>query len=175
MGVGCARSSQVAIPVSSVVSIYGTRNPSPRELTRDSDLDFLVIERDVENRVAEPNTPARTARELGPRSQPPAAGSNRAVALNGLPFTVMRSTPLLTEAQPLDGYAVHVRFEDGTTANVDLSYLLDYGGVFEPLRDPAYFARLRADAEAGTIVWPNDADIAPETLYARAQQRAAAA
>jgi hypothetical protein len=87
----------------------------------------------------------------------------------------MRSTPLLTEAQPLDGYTVHVRFEDGTTANVDLSYLLNYGGVFEPLRDPAYFAQLRADAEAGTIVWPNDADIAPETLYIRAQQCAAAA
>ncbi|HEY7829758.1 MAG TPA: DUF2442 domain-containing protein [Solirubrobacteraceae bacterium] len=87
----------------------------------------------------------------------------------------MRSTPFLTEAQPLDGYLVHVRFEDGTTANVDLSYLLDYGGVFKPLRDPAYFAQLHADAEAGTIVWPNDADIAPETLYAHAQQHAAAA
>ena len=86
----------------------------------------------------------------------------------------MRSTPLLTEARPLDGYAVHVRFQDGTTADVDLSYLLDYGGVFEPLRNPAYFARLRADAEAGTIVWPNDADIAPETLFAHAQQHVAA-
>ncbi|HEV3319931.1 MAG TPA: DUF2442 domain-containing protein [Solirubrobacteraceae bacterium] len=86
----------------------------------------------------------------------------------------MRSTPLLTEARPLDGYVVHVRVEDGTTADVDLSYLLDYGGVFEPLRDPAYFARLRADAEAGTIVWPNDADIAPEALFAHAQQHVTA-
>jgi hypothetical protein len=86
----------------------------------------------------------------------------------------VRGTPVLAEAQPLDGYAVRVRFEDGTAADVDLSYLLDYGGVFEPLRDPAYFAQLRADAGAGTIVWPNDADIAPETLYTQAQQRAAA-
>lgn len=84
----------------------------------------------------------------------------------------MRSTPLLIEAQPLKGYAVRVRFADGTTADVELSYLLDYGGVFEPLRDPAYFARLQADAEAGTIVWPNGADIAPETLYGYAQRRA---
>lgn len=69
---------------------------------------------------------------------------------------IVRSTPLLTEAQPLDGYTVHVRFEDGTTADVDLSYLLDYGGVFEPLRNTAYFAQLRADADADadTIVWP---------------------
>ncbi len=47
----------------------------------------------------------------------------------------MRSTPLLVEATPGDGCTVHVRFEDGTAADVDLSYLLDHGGVFEPLRD----------------------------------------
>ncbi len=94
--------------------------------------------------------------------------------MNDLPLAPMRSTPLLIEATPLDGYSVHVRFEDGTAADVDLSYLLEYGGVFEPLRDPDCFHRLRADREAGTIVWPNDADIAPETLYAHAQRRAAA-
>lgn len=86
----------------------------------------------------------------------------------------MRSTPLLIEVTPLDGYTVHVRFEDGVAADVDLAYLLDYGGVFSPLRDLGYFRQLRADAEAGTIVWPNQADIAPETLYAHAQRRAAA-
>lgn len=87
----------------------------------------------------------------------------------------MRSTPLLIEATPLDDYTVHVRFEDGTSADVDLSYLLGNGGVFEPLRDLNYFRRLRADPEAGTIIWPNEADIAPETLYSHAKRRAAAA
>ena len=85
----------------------------------------------------------------------------------------MRSTPSLTEATPAKDYRVHVRFEDGLTADLDLSYLLDYGGVFEPLRDLGFFRRLRADEEAGTIVWPNDADIAPETLYAHAQRQTA--
>ncbi len=66
----------------------------------------------------------------------------------------MRSTPLLIDAKPSDGYTVHVQFEDGLAAYVDLSYLLDYGGVFVPLRDLAYFRQLRADAEAGTIIWP---------------------
>lgn len=78
------------------------------------------------------------------------------------------------QATVSDGHTVHVRFEDGLAADVDLSYLLDYGGVFEPLRDAEYFRRLRADSEAGTIVWPNQADIAPETLYARAQLSASA-
>jgi hypothetical protein len=86
----------------------------------------------------------------------------------------MRSTPLLIEATPTEGYTVHVRFEDELTADLDLSYLLDYGGVFEPLRDPQYFRELRADGEAGTIVWPNQADIAPETLYAQAKRQSAA-
>lgn len=80
----------------------------------------------------------------------------------------MRSTPLLLEATPLDGYVVHVRFEDGIAADVDLSYLVDYGGVFELLGDQEYFRQLRADAEAGTVVWPNQVDVAPETLYAHA-------
>jgi hypothetical protein len=89
-------------------------------------------------------------------------------------MAAMRSTPLLIQAEPVGDYMVHVRFEDGTAGNVDLSYLLEYGGVFEPLRDAAFFRELRTDPEAGTIVWPNDADIAPETLYALAQGRAAA-
>jgi hypothetical protein len=85
----------------------------------------------------------------------------------------MRSTPLLIEATPSGDYTVRVRFEDGVAADVDLSYLCGYGGVFEPLRDVEYFCRLRADSEAGTIVWPNQADIAPETLYAQASRHAA--
>lgn len=87
----------------------------------------------------------------------------------------MRGTPRLSDAKPSGGHAVHVRFEDGTVADVDLSYLLDYGGVFEPLRDPEFFASLRVDDEAATIIWPNEADIAPETLYAHARRRASAA
>jgi hypothetical protein len=81
----------------------------------------------------------------------------------------MRSTPLLVDARVGNDHRVFVSFEDGLTAEVDLAYLLDYGGVFEPLRDIGYFRQLRADPEAGTIVWPNEADIAPETLYARAR------
>ena len=90
------------------------------------------------------------------------------IPCNSAYHRVMRSTPLLVEATPTSGYTVHARFEDGVAADVDLSYLPAYGGVFEPLHDLDYFRRLQANAEAGTITWPNEADIAPETLYERA-------
>jgi hypothetical protein len=38
---------------------------------------------------------------------------------------------------------------------------------FEPLRDPAYFARVRLEEELGTIVWPNGADLCPDVLRQR--------
>jgi hypothetical protein len=71
---------------------------------------------------------------------------------------------------PRDGYVVHLRFADGLAADVDLSYLLEFGGVFEPLRDPDFFRELRISEGRCTIEWPNEADIAPETLYDHVQR-----
>jgi len=65
-------------------------------------------------------------------------------------------------------YTVWVKFEDGVAGEVDLTSSLR-GPAFEPLRDVDYFKQVRVDTEIGTIVWPNGADIAPETLYARVQ------
>ena len=61
-----------------------------------------------------------------------------------------------------------LRFEDGTSGEVDLSREL-LGPVFEPLHDPEYFSRVSLNHEIGTIVWPNGADFAPEFLYAKAR------
>lgn len=78
--------------------------------------------------------------------------------------------PRLTEAVPLDGYRVHLRFADGLAADVDLSYLVGRGPVFEPLRDVEFFRKLRIHECGDTIEWPNQADIAPETLYDHVQR-----
>ncbi|HVO56028.1 MAG TPA: DUF2442 domain-containing protein [Solirubrobacterales bacterium] len=78
--------------------------------------------------------------------------------------------PALVEARPLDGYRVHLRFADGLAADVDLTYLVGRGPVFEPLRDPEFFRRLQIDDWGVTIEWPNEADIAPETLYDHVQR-----
>jgi hypothetical protein len=43
-------------------------------------------------------------------------------------------------------------------------------GVFEPLSDPEYFARVTVDPEAGTMVRPDGLDMAPEPLFAEARR-----
>ena len=66
-------------------------------------------------------------------------------------------------------HRVRLTFEDGTVGEVDLSSQ-EWRGVFEQLADPVYFAEVGVDPEAGTVVWPNGADMAPEPLYAEARR-----
>jgi hypothetical protein len=68
-------------------------------------------------------------------------------------------------------YPLRQTFDEGTVGEVDFAGR-QWRGVFEPLRDPDYFARVAVDAEAGTITWPNGADMAPEPLYAQARENA---
>jgi hypothetical protein len=63
------------------------------------------------------------------------------------------------------GYQLQLRFEDGIEGVVDVSHLIEFTGVFEPLRDPAYFSEVRLNPEWGTIYWPNGADLDPDVLY----------
>ena len=63
---------------------------------------------------------------------------------------------------PLSGRSVRLTLTDGSVVVRDLTDLLD-GPVFEPIAaDDAMFRRVRA--LDGTVVWPGDVDIAPETL-----------
>lgn len=67
--------------------------------------------------------------------------------------------------EPRRGYRLWLRFQDGAEGEIDLGPLLSFEGVFAPLRDPAYFARVRVNPDLGTICWPNDADWDPLVLY----------
>jgi hypothetical protein len=72
----------------------------------------------------------------------------------------------VTIVQPLDGYRLHIQFEDGVEGIVDLAEIISFTGVFAPLQDRAYFAQVYVNPDLGTICWPNEADIDPDVLYA---------
>lgn len=74
------------------------------------------------------------------------------------------------EARYLRDHSVWLRFNDGTSGEVDLGGELE-GPVFGPLRDPEQFKRFRIAYH--TLAWENGADFAPEFLRERIQVAAA--
>ena len=83
----------------------------------------------------------------------------------------MKALPAVTHAEYRGDFKMRLVFNDGVEGTVDFADWLT-GPVFEPLKDRAYFERFFI--EGGTIMWPNGADIAPETLHERAKASAAA-
>ena len=75
----------------------------------------------------------------------------------------------VSAVEVIGDYRLRLAFQDGTVGDVDFSGR-EWRGVFEPLRDPSYFARVELDPEAGTIAWPDGLDMAPEPLYAEARR-----
>ena len=70
----------------------------------------------------------------------------------------------IVEVEVVGEHRVRLAFEDGVSGELDAS-TWDWSGVFEPRRDPAYFARVELDEELGTISSPHGAGVAPETLH----------
>jgi len=70
--------------------------------------------------------------------------------------------PHVVQAQYEASFRIQLTFNDGLEATVDFQPWLT-GPVFEPLQKLSYFRKFFLDG--GTVVWPNGADIAPETLY----------
>ena len=73
----------------------------------------------------------------------------------------------VVEVRPLGGFRVYVRFEDGMQGEIDLQSMIDFKGVFAPLRDEREFAKVRVDADLGALVWPSGADLDPDVLYSK--------
>ena len=61
-----------------------------------------------------------------------------------------------------DRYQLEITFTNDEVGAYDCAPFLDFG-VFQELRDIAYFKQARV--EGGTVVWPHEQDICPDTLY----------
>jgi Protein of unknown function (DUF2442) len=79
--------------------------------------------------------------------------------------------PAVIRAEYRGGYSIELTFSDGLRKTLDFERWLE-GPVFEPVKDPKYFARFFL--EGGAVAWPNGADVAPETLHAAARSNEAA-
>ena len=75
--------------------------------------------------------------------------------------------PNVVSAVQTGAYRLRLEFDDGAVGEIDVQEMIAFEGVFEPLRDPAYFSQVRVDTEAGTIVWPNGADLDPMVLHSK--------
>ena len=70
--------------------------------------------------------------------------------------------PRVKEVTPEDDYRLRITFTNGETGIYDCRPLLDFG-VFRELRDVGYFRLVRA--ANGTVAWPHEQDICPDTVY----------
>jgi hypothetical protein len=95
--------------------------------------------------------------ELAARTRRKASGSDSAS------LTIYDYEPV-TRATHVRDFIIEFTFADGLRREIDFGPFL-HGPLFEPLRSIDLFLKFVVDKELGTIVWPNGADIAPETLY----------
>ena len=76
--------------------------------------------------------------------------------------------PVVAGVAVVADHVLRLLFSDATAGDADFS-AERWTGVLEPLNDPACFAQVILDPEAGTIAWPGGVDLAPEPLYDQAR------
>jgi predicted nucleotidyltransferase len=77
----------------------------------------------------------------------------------------------VTGVRVLGDYVLELTFSTGEVRVLDVEPHL-WGEAFRPLvEDYDLFTAVRVDPELGTIVWPNGADLAPETVHAKSSSR----
>lgn len=76
----------------------------------------------------------------------------------------------VTDAKHQKDYRILITFNTGEQGEVDLREVL-WGPVFEPLKDLDKFKRFKISPVLHTIVWDNDADLAPEFLYEKIKKQ----
>ena len=70
--------------------------------------------------------------------------------------------PRVVAVVPTDNYRLRLTFTNGEIGVFDCAHLLTFG-VFREFNDIDYFKR--GSVANGTVVWPNEQDICPDTLY----------
>ncbi|HHW64091.1 MAG TPA: DUF2442 domain-containing protein [Rhodocyclaceae bacterium] len=75
-------------------------------------------------------------------------------------------TPDVVKVTAAPDFSLLAEFETGERRRFDMKPYLDYP-AFSALKDPGMF--LRAHVVHGTVVWSDEIDLSPDTLYLRGQ------
>ena len=78
----------------------------------------------------------------------------------------MRPLPRPIAVEPLEGYRVWVKFDDGEEGEVDYSDI-PRDGVFAVWNDPEFFKQVRISKEFKCLEWPGELDFCPDATYMR--------
>lgn len=70
--------------------------------------------------------------------------------------------PRVINVIPKDNFQLFLEFNNGEKKLYDMNKHLDFG-VFQELKNINYFKK--AKVQFGTVSWPNNQDICPDTLY----------
>lgn len=77
----------------------------------------------------------------------------------------------VVDVKPLDRLGLYVRFTEGLVGEVHFK-TEHLTGVFEPLKDPAFFKQVYLDH--GAVAWPGQIDLAPDAMYQEIKEKGVA-
>lgn len=79
-----------------------------------------------------------------------------------MPANKEKMIPRIRKVKPSENYLLKLEFTDSECGVYDCEHLLEFG-VFKELKKKSYFKK--AMVLEGTVAWPNEQDICPDTLY----------
>ncbi|MDB9509222.1 DUF2442 domain-containing protein [Microcystis aeruginosa CS-338/01] len=71
----------------------------------------------------------------------------------------------IIEVKPLNNYQLYLKFEDNQEGIINLEEIIEFVGIFQPLKDLDFFKTVKINPDWGTIYWENGADLDPDVLY----------
>ncbi|MBE5228776.1 MAG: DUF2442 domain-containing protein [Microcystis aeruginosa PMC 728.11] len=71
----------------------------------------------------------------------------------------------IIEVKHLNNYQLYLKFEDNQEGIINLEEIIEFVGIFQPLKDLDFFKTVKINPDWGTIYWENGADLDPDVLY----------
>lgn len=72
---------------------------------------------------------------------------------------------------PAPNYKLRLTYADGETIVVDFTPVIQRGGVFAPLSDPAFFLQVSIGERGRYIQWPGELDFCADALWLEGHAR----